>query len=236
MLNKIIDAAKSLAFVGAAAVTATALVAPAPAFATEEVYIAKDYNDGAANHGFWSNPNNNGVIGVTNPYFSFDGDGVIFTLDEMADYASLVGWASNGTVSAYLDILFTGFSSTLPGGKTYKAGGGPYSDANVDFFTQVDGTITINGVVYDVDSFAGSTLFQYGLGATDKKPIEYGGSAWLMLSKDGQKLSNHVDLNFALTPAVPEPSTWMMLLLGFFGIGLTLRRARSQENLAVMAS
>ncbi|MBX7539402.1 FxDxF family PEP-CTERM protein [Qipengyuania sphaerica] len=30
-----------------------------------------------------------------------------------------------------------------------------------------------------------------------------------------------------ITPAVPEPATWMMLLLGFFGVGLALRRNRS---------
>ena len=34
----------------------------------------------------------------------------------------------------------------------------------------------------------------------------------------------------AITSAVPEPATWMMLLLGFFGTGLALRRSKAVKQ------
>ena len=37
-----------------------------------------------------------------------------------------------------------------------------------------------------------------------------------------------------ITPAVPEPATWMMLLLGFFGVGYALRRRKDEESAEVM--
>ena len=39
--------------------------------------------------------------------------------------------------------------------------------------------------------------------------------------------------NFSIMPAVPEPATWAMMLIGFGGMGLTMRRRRnSQQALA----
>jgi len=38
--------------------------------------------------------------------------------------------------------------------------------------------------------------------------------------------------NFALQAAVPEPSTWIMFLLGFCGLGLLARRRKPPERLA----
>ena len=32
------------------------------------------------------------------------------------------------------------------------------------------------------------------------------------------------------TPAVPEPATWAMMLMGFGGIGMSMRRGRKQSN------
>lgn len=48
--------------------------------------------------------------------------------------------------------------------------------------------------------------------------------------KDGFKLSG-VSYN-VVTPAVPEPSTWLMLILGFGFVGGMLRLVRRQEQLA----
>jgi hypothetical protein len=40
---------------------------------------------------------------------------------------------------------------------------------------------------------------------------------------------------FVLTAAVPEPATWAMMLLGFGGIGLAMRRRRGGMALAQIA-
>ena len=37
-------------------------------------------------------------------------------------------------------------------------------------------------------------------------------------------------VSFASTPAVPEPGTWAMMLLGFGGIGFAMRRRRRQQG------
>jgi hypothetical protein len=40
-----------------------------------------------------------------------------------------------------------------------------------------------------------------------------------------------VSADVALTAAVPEPSTWAMMILGFFGVGsLAYRRSRKRER------
>ena len=42
-----------------------------------------------------------------------------------------------------------------------------------------------------------------------------------------------VSADVALTAAVPEPSTWAMMILGFFGVGsLAYRRNRKPQVLA----
>lgn len=38
-----------------------------------------------------------------------------------------------------------------------------------------------------------------------------------------------------VTPPIPEPATWAMMLLGFAGIGMTIRRRRSGQVLAQVA-
>jgi opacity protein-like surface antigen len=41
--------------------------------------------------------------------------------------------------------------------------------------------------------------------------------------------------NFASVAAVPEPGTWAMMLLGFGGMGIALRRRRKPSNIAQLA-
>ena len=52
--------------------------------------------------------------------------------------------------------------------------------------------------------------------------IVFQGSATLNLGNVTQEGAPPI----SVTPAVPEPSTWMMLLLGFFGIGAAMRSRR----------
>lgn len=60
-------------------------------------------------------------------------------------------------------------------------------------------------------------------------PFEYSGNTWVISAssnnpdsfKDGFKFKS---VSFETVAAVPEPSTWAMMLLGFFGIGGVMRR------------
>ncbi len=54
------------------------------------------------------------------------------------------------------------------------------------------------------------------------------GAQFVSLS-DTQGFSNAVLFSTGV-PAVPEPSTWMMLLLGFGAVGAALRRNRKTAN------
>jgi hypothetical protein len=40
---------------------------------------------------------------------------------------------------------------------------------------------------------------------------------------------------FTAAAAVPEPGTWAMMLLGFGAIGFSMRRRRTEQNIAQMA-
>ncbi|WP_205214934.1 MULTISPECIES: FxDxF family PEP-CTERM protein [Sphingomonas] len=42
-------------------------------------------------------------------------------------------------------------------------------------------------------------------------------------------------LSFGATPAVPEPATWALMLLGFGAVGFSMRRRNSQQLLTQMA-
>jgi hypothetical protein len=55
------------------------------------------------------------------------------------------------------------------------------------------------------------------------------------LSDDAWGISD-VSFNSLSISAVPEPSTWAMMLLGFFSVGLMIRRARRKEALRLTKS
>jgi hypothetical protein len=46
-------------------------------------------------------------------------------------------------------------------------------------------------------------------------------------SQSGEQTSGGI----TLLAAVPEPSTWAMMILGFFGVGFTAYRRKSQGSL-----
>lgn len=58
------------------------------------------------------------------------------------------------------------------------------------------------------------------------------GSSDIINLGNGGKGASNAQLYSTGTPAVPEPATWAMMLLGFGGIGMTMRRRR--RNTALM--
>ena len=49
----------------------------------------------------------------------------------------------------------------------------------------------------------------------------------------GARIRGNQGFNNPNTGAVPEPSTWAMLILGFFGVGAAIRSARRKQNVTV---
>ncbi|MFN9499027.1 MAG: PEPxxWA-CTERM sorting domain-containing protein [Erythrobacteraceae bacterium] len=49
----------------------------------------------------------------------------------------------------------------------------------------------------------------------------------------GARIRGNQGFNNPNTGAVPEPSTWAMLILGFFGVGAAIRSARREQNVTV---
>lgn len=77
----------------------------------------------------------------------------------------------------------------------------------------------------------GSSFF--GIGVPNGKPVSNGAfltnSVWLLFDDNAVPDDNHDDLIIRATFAVPEPGTWMMMILGFGVIGLVMRRRTNQR-------
>ena len=79
--------------------------------------------------------------------------------------------------------------------------------------------------------FAGFTCFaNFGLAAENGADSRlWGGIHWSFDNEAGRTLGTQIaqnTLRSGFFQAVPEPATWMMMLLGFGLMGLTVRRSR----------
>lgn len=210
-----------------AATIGSVLIAATPASAVTLIYSVSDYTGGG--HGLWTNRLDSGA----NRFYSFQ-PGALFTIDTTAGTGTFVGTAINPVSEiATINLSLGGFLETTDGTAfQYKREGGaaynPLTDTpDIDFFSTMTGTMTIDGTAYAIDNppFVGNHLFQYGTGANAKRANDFGGSSWVQL--DG--VPHHVDLNFNLT-AVPEPATWAMMILGFGMVGGALRTRRKFDK------
>ena len=88
------------------------------------------------------------------------------------------------------------------------------------------GSVTVAANMNDfVDQFIGLS----SVTAFDRVDISYGSNAELYTFIDDFRLGT------AATGAVPEPSTWAMMLLGFGAIGYSMRRRRKSGAVPVFA-
>lgn len=192
-------------------------------------YQVSDATSGSSYpHGLWTSQDIQ--TGSGSPYFSIDG---LLNIDD-SDInpnnwsATLVAKATNPQgLEADINLAFNNWVTDY----NYKQEGGlPYNSANVDFFTSVLGTITIDNKTYDIDAFAGGFGFQYGLGANAKNPNAFGASAWVQSCQNGTNgacmKSHHWDLNLNLTP-VPIPGAVFLFGSGLFGLGIFRRKSRA---------
>jgi hypothetical protein len=108
-------------------------------------------------------------------------------------------------------ILQTVGVSTL--GKSITTNSGPYSLS----FTQTGATVTSGTTTVDF------TNYTVSVGVTDTLTISS------VPGSDATGFSNSL-----VESAIPEPSTWAMMILGFIGLGYAaIRRGRKERSLAV---
>ena len=180
-------------------------------------------NCSGAPHGLWTGSSFNSS-GTCGNFFSIESG--IFTVNDNGT-GSLVAKANNPqSLMADINLTFSGFYDTLPTGFKYKKeGGANYNpvtdDPNVDFFTQIGGTIEIGNDKFYINHIVKDFAFQFGLGANAKKADEFGASAWIV--PDSYSDNQHWDLNLKLTK-VPEPGTLAMLLAGLLSLVVIRRR------------
>lgn len=104
------------------------------------------------------------------------------------------------------------------------------------FFTLSDGvTFALNDItsidrsISDILSFTGTGTFGGTLGGVDISATP----ANFFFSTQGGNLTTFSAS--ALAPAVPEPATWALMLLGFGGMGISMRRNRRCVAIAQIA-
>jgi hypothetical protein len=137
-------------------------------------------------------------------------------------------------------ITYSGLNTTL-----FEVPGGTGANS----LTQSAGTLHANGFgnfEYGIDlttsgasTFVGNQTFSIsgtGLDITDFAQLSSGGDVNAYFALDilsgTTGRTGFVDLSTVLTPtqqsAVPEPATWAMMILGFFGVGFMAYRRRNQ--------
>ena len=142
--------------------------------------------------------------------FNFSGDdgrSFTFELDEDRAPDQATGFGGNSR------IVFQNVAGTFVDPQ------GTDSIANISFGTGIFSTLQVGAINFSPNTFRGPALFdgsrtdpQFNLGT-----FQLTGS--VLNTTDGT-------LSISQVAAVPEPATWAMMLLGFFGIGGMMRRAK----------
>jgi hypothetical protein len=152
------------------------------------------------------------------------------------------GSATTADQLAIINLLLNGTASTADSLPTNNTGAynPPYTGLDYDTvlgsLANLNGTATLN---FGSLSLTGLTILGAHFGNNIDSDVNNVTAFWLL--DLGDTTTNTITLSsgtgssnaqiFATgTPGVPEPATWGMMLLGFAGIGMTLRRSRRQKG------
>jgi hypothetical protein len=148
------------------------------------------------------------------------------------------GSATTATEQTYINLLLSGPATTSGPGYTP-----PYTidtDTVLAAISSVSGNVSGSPFTFDFSplDMSGWTVFGAHFGnfpdsnATDVTAfwlVDVGtGPTSTITISDGKGLSNAQIFGTGI-PAVPEPATWAMMLLGFAGVGVAMRRSRKRK-------
>jgi hypothetical protein len=158
--------------------------------------------------------------GATSQLLVFDGQGFSHTTPSSSGSFSVVlgdftvsnpnGSTDNYDTTFKLRVNFSNPLGTTPDPTT--------------FFADVEGTIRNNGGTLTID-FGPTQSFSY-TGGTFTLALE---DITLRTTGNDRPDSNDIDGTITFASAVPEPSTWAMMILGFFGVGFMAYRRNSNK-------
>jgi len=147
-----------------------------------------------------------------------DGQGMLVRNDTNGNY--LLGAIAGG--SNYLSFGFGNddpFFTTLGDLATLKI----FSGATL--LSTITVALNRDDIMNQTIGYSGSTFDNFSFAYTNAAGNPFTGGAGTNVG-----LIEVVD-NFRLSPEVPEPATWMMLLLGFGAIGFGMRQRKAQQRL-----
>jgi len=173
-------------------------------------------------------------------------DNVTFTANTAVHITDGAGYAAISDVAG--GGVFTAITSDpVPAFSAYQFSIQLVENSFILVQYSLDGTSWLNAIAGDVTNpFAqnGNTLKDYQITANAGEAISAirvstcSGSTLATCNQTGTGagtgagifLFKQNSINLATTPPVPEPATWAMMLLGFGGIGMAMRRSRRRSS------
>jgi hypothetical protein len=152
------------------------------------------------------------------------------------------GSATTADQLSIINLLLNGTASTADSQPTNNTGAynPPYTGLDYDTvlgsLANLNGTATLN---FGSLNLSGLTILGAHFGSNTDSDVNNVTAFWLLdlgnttthtiTLSNGQGSSN-AQIFATGTPAVPEPATWGMMLLGFAGMGIAVRRSRRSSN------
>jgi hypothetical protein len=141
---------------------------------------------------------------------------------------TLTTTASNG------QARFEATDGSLDMARIFLTGGGTFTSAEFNLFNALGSTSSVSIIVNGVaQSFAlGNGQNFFGIQATGADRI-----STIAFDTNGTGVADLRQLRVggvSTIAAVPEPGTWAMMLLGFGGIGVAMRRSRRRSPARIM--
>ena len=151
-----------------------------------------------------------------------------------AQYLNLNPPAANGTISGAFGYDDIGASQLFTHTFTFNFPSAGVSSSSLSTVLTILGTninfasVTLNGHAFNM-----SPNGDFESGSLINLPVQAGLQTLKVTGTSDGNGSYGGNLSFAPSAAVPEPATWAMMIIGFTGAGVAIRRRRSDATPAL---